>query len=51
MKFNLRNAVIWFIEAKCVAGKCQATRRKWFNVVTLNICCFLVFKIFVNARE
>jgi len=21
IKFNMRNAVIWFIEAKCVAGK------------------------------
>jgi len=26
-------AIIWFIEVKCVAGKGQATRRKWFEVV------------------
>jgi len=29
----------------------QATRRKSFNVVTLNICCFHTFEIFVKARE
>jgi len=28
-------AVVCFIEAKCVAGKGQATRRKWFKVVRL----------------
>ena len=26
----------------------QATKRKWFNVVTLNICCFHIFE---NIRE
>jgi len=51
IKCNMRNAVIRFTEARCVAGKGQATRRKWFNVVTLNIYCFHVFKIFVKARE
>ena len=30
------NGVICFIEAKCVGGKGQATRRKWFEVVRLN---------------
>jgi len=29
------NAIIWFIEVKCVAGKGQATRWKWFKVVRL----------------
>jgi len=30
------NGVICFIEAKCVGGKGQATKRKWFKVVRLN---------------
>jgi len=34
------NALIYFIEAKCVADKGQATRRKWFEVVRLNIAVF-----------
>jgi len=34
------NAVICFIEANYVADKGQATRRKWFKVVRLNIYCF-----------
>ena len=29
----------------------QATRRKRFKFVTLNIYCFYTFKIFVNAKE
>jgi len=36
-------------DALCRLG--QATRRKWFNVVALNICCFHIFKMFVKARE
>jgi len=33
------------IEVKCVAGKGQTTRWKWFKVVTLNIClyCSLIY--------
>jgi len=46
----MRNAVIGFIEARCFVGK-QVTRRKWFVVVTLNICCFHILKIFMKARE
>ena len=42
------NAVICFIEAKCVAGKGQAIRRKWFKVVRLNIYCFHILR---NIRE
>jgi len=29
----------------------QATRRKRFEFVTLNIYCFYTFKTFVNAEE
>ena len=29
----------------------QATRINWFNVVTLNICYFHIFKISVKTRE
>jgi len=39
-----------FIEARYVAGK-QATRRKWFVIVTLQVFCFHIFKIFKKARE
>ena len=42
------NAVICFIEAKCVAGRGQATRRKWFKFVRLNIYCFRILR---NIRE
>jgi len=42
------NAVMRFIEAKCVAGKGQTARKKWFDVLTLNIHCFHTFK---NIRE
>jgi len=46
----MRYAVMRFIEARCVVGK-QATRRKWFVIVTLQIFCFLTFKIFMKARK
>jgi len=36
------------LKYKFVAGKGQATKLKWLNVVTLNICCFNTFK---NIRE
>jgi len=48
--FNMRYAVMYFIEARCVVGK-QAIRRKWFVVVTLKNFCFHIFKIFMKARE
>jgi len=34
---------------RCRQG--QATRRKRFKFVTLNIYCFYIFKTFVNAKE
>jgi len=34
---------------RCRQG--QATRRKRFKFVTLNIYCFHTFKTFVNAKE
>jgi len=43
-------AVVSFIEARCFVIK-QATRAKWFVVVTLKIFCFHLFRIFMNARE
>jgi len=46
----MRNAFIWFIEAKCVAGKVKPPK-KMVNVVTLNICYFHIFKIFMKASE
>jgi len=37
-------AVICFIEEKCVADKGQATKRKWFKVVRLNLYYFHIGK-------
>jgi len=38
----MRNAVILYIEAKCVTGKVKPPK-KWFNVVTLNIFTYLKY--------
>jgi len=44
----MRNAVMWFMEAKCVAGNVNSPEE---NVLTLSHETFVVYTSFGNIRD
>jgi len=47
----MRNAVIWYIEARCVVDKIKPPEETGLTLSHCTIAVFTNLKIFVNARE